>query len=334
MSISVNNTQNVNLNTQLPQSSKVDFRASSTHTLPNDTVEISTKKKKTLLTIGGIITAVTVAIYGVKKFQVKNIKNIQRAFQESFMRDDITVEETRKILKRYKEIEKIKDDKEYAKALFKEAKKNFGLEQSNIELVFKDVKNANGSCSRTNREIKITPNCSRSHMLDTIHHEFRHAKQHNAIYNLYPEEYLGVRAIVDSYAEKMMDKNIKLEDINIEELWAKALKEFKEKGIDLTNKKNKARMEFYKEPLEKSFVKETVPDKYKEWAEKCKDGARNYVSQDKNFVDCWNNFTEVDARFAGRKMSKYIKSKAFTPSDWASDIYMKIRTFFAHKENT
>ena len=43
--------------------------------------------------------------------------------------------------------------------------------------------------------------------------------------------------------------------------------------------------------------------------------------------------TEIDARYTGRKMSKYIKSKAFTPSDWASDIYMKIRTFFAHKES-
>ena len=306
-----------------------------------DNLELTNKKpmsekKKALLTIGGIITTTLAATYGFKKLQVKNIKNIQKAFQESFMRDNITIDETREILKRYKEIEKIKDDKEYAKALFKEAKKNFGLEKSNIELVFKEHKNANGYCNRTNNEISITPNCSRSHMLDTIHHEFRHAKQHNAIYNLYPEEYVGVRALVESYAEKIIDlnKDIKPEDLNIEELWSKALKEFQEKGIDLTDKQMQERINHHRELLKKNFVEESIPDKYKEWAKKCKDGARNYVSHDKNLVEYWNNFTEKDARFAGRKMSKYVKSKAFTPSDWAFDAYMKIRTFFAHKGNS
>ena len=39
--------------------------------------------------------------------QVKNIKNIQKSFKEIFMRDDISVEQTREMMKRYKEIEKI-----------------------------------------------------------------------------------------------------------------------------------------------------------------------------------------------------------------------------------
>lgn len=304
-----------------PQTDKVEF----------GNKQSMSKTKKILLCLGSIAMTALATIYSIRKFQVKNIQNVQKAFQEVFMRDDISLEQAREMLKRYKEIEKIADDKEYAKALFKEAKKNFGFEKSKIQLVFKDKEGASGYCNRTNEEISITPKCSRTQMLDTIHHEFRHAKQHNIIFNLYPEEYLGARVIVDSYAVEMIKKGLTVKDINIEELWSKALKEYREKGIDLTNRKNKLRMENYKEILQKYFVKEPVPDKYKQWADKCKNGMRNYVGSQVNFTEYWNNFTEIDARYAGRKMSKYIKSKAFTPNDWISDIFAKYGMKFLNR---
>lgn len=289
-----------------------------------DTVEISdkpkmSKTKKILLAMGATIATALGAVYGVRKYQVKNIKNIQKSFQEIFMRDDITVEQTREMMKRYKEIEKITDREEYAKALFEEVKKNFGMGKSNIRLVFEDQKNAAGFCSRDNSVISITPRCSREHMLNTMHHEFRHAKQHNAIYNLYPEEHAGARVIMDSYLEQMVDKNIKLSPEELKELWTKALKEYREKGIDLTDPKTKDLFDFCKKQIQGNFVIESVPEKYKAWAEKCRDGVRNYKSHNEDLKSYWENFTEIDARKAGITAEKYIKGKAFNFKTWLNN---------------
>lgn len=89
------------------------------------------------------------------------------------MRDDITPEIAKAMKARYKEIEKIKDVKEYAKALFKEAKKNYGIEDDPIKLIFEELKeppNALGFCRRDNSVISITPEGlkSRGHLMNTI----------------------------------------------------------------------------------------------------------------------------------------------------------------------
>ena len=105
----VPNMQQVPLNNPLPQP------------LNQDTVQINqnnkleksdNNKRNILLGIGATALTALGAVYGVRKFQAKNIKNVQKAFQETFMRDDITVEQTKEMLKRYKEIEKIKDREE------------------------------------------------------------------------------------------------------------------------------------------------------------------------------------------------------------------------------
>ena len=230
------------------------------------------------------------AIYGVKKYQVKNIKNIQKAFQETFMRDDITVEQTKEMLKRYKEIEKIKDREEYIKALFEEAKKNYGFEKNPIKLIFEDKKGSNGFCKGDNSAICITPSCSRSRILNTMHHEFRHAKQH--LYSQ-PERYFRdkLNNIMDAY----IDKNQSITP---------------EKAIELLRQ-------------------EVIPEKYQEWANKCRTARANYAGMEKDFVATWNNFMEVDARQAGRSIDKFVKGKAFTPTETLKELYMKIQTFFS-----
>lgn len=318
-------------------SSKINYRTytSSDTKTSSDRVQINgqdkTPKKKNikniLLGIGATAIATLGAVYGVKKYQVKNIKNVQKAFQKTFMRDDITVEQTREMLKRYKEIEKISNREEYAKALFNEVKKNYGLEKSNIKLVFEDMKNASGFCARDNSVISITPHCSRSHIINTMHHEFRHAKQHNMVYNAYPEfaeKNEKIQVIVSELVQNLVSKNINLkpEDVNSKKLWEQAEKIYNEKGFKLTEK-NKELYEYYKSPRIANFVPEKIRDKDREFVDRCKNAIDNYTSMDENFIKYFDNFTEKDARKAGNTVERFVRGNAF---DYAN-IYDKIMRF-------
>lgn len=258
-------------------------------TFENDNKKLSTTAKVGLSVLGLGLAALG-TVYGIRKYNVKNIKNIQKAFQETFMRDDITVEQAREMMKRYKDIEKIQNREEYAKALFAEAKKNFGFENSPIKLVFEESPsnfNAAGWCKRDNSAICITPECSRKEMLNTMHHEFRHAKQH---------KYLGTPDTLLKYAEdrvwKMFDDSVLME-------------------MSPIDRAKKIVSDFYK------LQADEAPEHLKEWVAKCGEGASNYTLE--NFDKYWNNFTERDARFAGRTIEKYVRAKAFTLKNWLYD---------------
>jgi len=275
------------------------------------------KIKKALGITSAAGAALLAAVYGGKKIQVRNIKNIQKAFSEVFMRDDITLEHTREMLKRYKEIEKIKDCKEYVKALFEEVKKNFGMEKSNIELILEDLEHqkARGFCSCDNSYIKISTKCNRANILNTMHHEFRHAKQHELVVIEHPE---CAAAFVASVHSKEIDKLV--------DAFIDTAKETKNgiivEGKEYTQKEferlimKKVRLPFVENCIEKYFgyiSSKTVPEKYKEFVEKCKEGCLNYVDGIKDFKKYWTNYTEIDARHIGRTMNKYIKGHAFEP---------------------
>jgi len=273
--------------------------------------------KKVLAGVAATGAAVLGAVYGVKKFQVKNINNVRKAFQEVFMRDDITTEQAREMLKRYKEIEKIKDREEYAKALFAEAKKNFGMEKSNIKLIFENKDKSLGFCRTDNSEISITPACTKRQMLNTIHHEFRHAKQHELIYNMYPElaKNAGsskVQRMVNQTTEELIDKDRLMWKDNkwifdgkefSDEEWSKYIRE---KIIAPLRKKN----------IRRNFGKlspDNVPEKYRVFTEKLKNAHITYTDMSENFKKYYANFKEQDARIAGRKINKYVKGNAFEP---------------------
>ena len=295
--------------------------------------------KKVLLATAAASAATLAAIYGVRKYNVTNIKNIQKAFQETFMRDDITVEQAREMMKRYRDIEKISDREEYAKALFEEAKKNFGLENSPIKLVFEDKKGAAGFCTSDNSAISITSDCSRKGMLDAMHHEFRHAKQHNAVFKSpeYIDRHAKIRIMHENRVAELVgraktDEELKaLRDPNFQKsLREKIVQEFEEKGFKVPEK-DLDRYESYKtEILEKSstnMVDEKIPtsrvEEYENWVEKSRDGIDHYVDMDVDLGQYWDNFIEVDARKAGRRISKYVRAKAFTFGDWLDDFSMK-----------
>ncbi len=287
---------------------------------PNeDTVEIGdkpkmSKTKKILFGIGAALVSATGIVYGVKKAQVKNIKNIQKSFKEIFMRDDITVEQTREVMKRYKEIEKITDREEYAKALFEEVKKNYGMEKSNIKLIFENQEGAGGFCRRDNSAISITPATTKKEMMNIMHHEFRHAKQHEVLYNVYPEKAKAAcmreaRArdwdeIVDNYIDQHHN-GVSPEELN--EVANRLMNEAVEKRIKINFG---------------TLDKKNISDKYLEYAEKIKNASENYVHGRDDVLGYWNNFTEVDARRAGELAEKYIKGEVFNYARFRDNFVM------------
>ena len=273
------------------------------------------KTKKTLLTLGAIATGGIGIAYAIKKAQVKNIKNVQKSFQKVFMRDDITIEETKKMLSRYKEIEKITDREEYIKALFKEVKKNFGMEKTDIKLIFEDMEGAAGFCKSDNSAISITPNCPRKHILNTMHHEFRHAKQHELIYLLDPK--LAKRAFFNIKDNPQLQKEV-------EELITKAGKDC---NVDIIYEQLVKR---YEKELEQKVLKRygnvdknKLSGEIKEFAEKLKNAQDNYTSLTENISEYWQNFMEVDARFAGNTSEKFIRGKAFNIKPKIEDLAAK-----------
>ena len=270
-------------------------------------IEISKKQKKCFKIKKAVWGAFTITslgtIYGVKKFQVKNIKNVQKAFQDVFMRDDITIDDARNILKDYRKIEKISNRKKYIQALFEAAKKNYGFGHSNIKLVLEKGEKIHGFCPNDNSAIYITPNAPKKFLLNVMHHEFRHAKQH-----LYATpEFTNLDQIFEilfKNTDKIRLQSILKDTDNIHKTkeWQNAVK-------ILRAKKN-----------------QNIPVKYKEWADKCSDNIYHYISAKKNIVAYWNNYVEQDARKAGRTIEKFVKSKAFMFRAWYEDLMMKLYT--------
>lgn len=287
---------------------------------PDSDVIVKTKQDntKTILSLGALATAGIGIVYAIKKAQVKNINNIQKAFQDVFLRDDISIEETKAMLKRYKEIEKIKDKKEYTKALFEEAKKNYRMDDTNYKLAFdlpaKGSKDYYGFCRQSDETIVISSKCPRHWLLNTMHHEFRHAVQHRVAVN--SDEALKIRCLADLQCsediKRIGDKKAELKKLQnndyVELLLKNAKEKLKKYGFAKT-KENTKRFDFYKKNNEKLF---SVPKKYSEWKDKCIEGEfySQYCSPDDSYIKYFKQFSEKDARKAGRTITKFVKGEA------------------------
>ena len=324
------NIQTIYFNKPVQLNAQMTFRSQTVPSkdYPLDTFEISDKiktkqKTKKALTIIGGLTVLGISItYAVKKVHVKNIKNVQKIFQDVFLRDDITEKEAKEMLNRYKEIEKIKDTKEYANALFEEAKKNYRMNDTDIKLVFdlpcKNAKNASGFYSEKDQLISITTTQNRRHILNTMHHEFRHAVQHRA--GRTSEYSLQLRAMIDKYTTDLINNtpDIDLSDPKITQeltdIINRAKKELKEKGFPKNDKDLIERLEFERKLAKNKF---TVPEKYSSWADKCVEQRlyHDVVKPDDNFKAYYEQFVEKDARYAGSAIDKFVKGKAFS-LDW------------------
>lgn len=323
MTISVNNVTSKNIN-QLSCNKKVAFKASSPKTLPNDTVEISTKKNNTknILTLLGALGTIGIGIaYILKKHQVKNTQNLQKTLQEAFFNKNITEKEAIEIKNRYKELEKISDREEYVKALFEETKKNFGLQENNLVLEFGKIKGAGGGYSPRDHKIIITPDGHRIGLLETMCHELRHVKQMQLAANLKPE-----------YAKEIINKNILKDKCDtISRLY------IKNGGSDFSDEMinklvEQAKDEIVTERFGK-LSKGNIPEELQEYAKRCLDSLKNNTkNSNKDIMGYWKSFHEVDARNAGSSVSRYVNENAFN-FNWVSEIQVRIQSLFQKFKN-
>ena len=134
-----------------------------------------------------------VALGGLSFADKFRLKHIQNVFQGVFMDKNIGIGEAKVMLDRYKDLEEISDKSEYINAVFEEAKRNFGFKESGIQLEIMPknfMKKAFGAADDAFCSIRINEDIPRSHVLNIIHHEFRHMKQKQIAYNFSPEKYM------------------------------------------------------------------------------------------------------------------------------------------------
>lgn len=273
-------------------------------TLQEDKIEIQgkeEKKKKNLkplwITLGvlaagavGIMTAATISVHRGRKAELR--KDMAEMFKNVFLNENITQEEAEKMLLRYKAIEKIKDKKEYIKALFDEACKNYGLDKDGIKLVISDKKlagslgNANGRWETGNRIVRISPECERKKLLNTIHHELRHALQSKAGGKMQnPEEYINTIEKIYADCHEVLKNGAKLTDDNLMKICKKHLKgKVPDNQIELGLKR------FYSDLY--LAASEILGNSY-----------------DKNSY--WTDIVEKDARWAGNTIENIVKQKTY-----------------------
>ena len=179
----------------------------------NNNQQKASAKSKRMKIIAGIVGGailLPIAIgVGALKYQSHYIKKAQKVFQNAFMRDDISVEETKQILERYRNINEIKETDKFIDALFLEAKKNFGLDNSNIKIEHTSMKKGiAGLADAYLGVIKINSDLtSRSKYINFIHHELRHFKQQYLAANLSFEDL--IQSQIDGIAASNCEQAIK-----------------------------------------------------------------------------------------------------------------------------
>ena len=254
----------------------------------NDIVTINkkrelTKKQKTWLKIGTIATAIVAAGLAIRE---GFIRNAQKVFKEAFLRDDITRKETIGMLKRYKSIGKIKDKNEYIRAMYEEGKNNFGLKDLKLKFSIEDFakQGVQGEYNASEATLKISKNINKSRVVNTVHHELRHAKQANMMINYSPLEY--TRAVLKS---KGAPFERYLNDTN----FLKGMSDIYFQAHGVTRKP------------------ENVPKSLEEYVKKLLKAQEVYVEGNlvngKPNKEYYNNFKEVDARKCGDSLEKILK---------------------------
>lgn len=281
--------------------------------ISNDTVTIGNKKvkKKNILLGLGVLALGTIGVVvGVKFHNTNTLEKAQKTFQKVFLRDDISLEETKAILSRYKEIEKIENKEDYIQALFAEAKKNYGLEHTSISCKIEDLGKFKLGTSDGYGDVTINKNAKRKGLINFIHHELRHTKQNDMMLSTNPEKYaksifnrastLKILKEKDSYYKQLCEHMKKqLPDATQEDIDEMATMMLMDKYIKSLSTEAKA----------KGLGTKSYSDKHKDYIEELFSAHENYTFGDgiSGILEYRNNFLEKDARFAGENMEKVIR---------------------------
>lgn len=224
--------------------------------------------------------------YAVSHIELQKLRKLQKTFQDVFLNPDISIGEAKIMLDRYKELEKIEDKTEYTRAVFEEVKRNFGFKNSKIELEIapkETMKGYVGSADQAFTRLQIREDVPKESILETIHHEFRHFKQHYLSYKYSPELY---RDAVAKRIETVSGGKVK-------NAW-RDLNKF---------------IEWINQNIGEDVSMSTIPPQYKTFAQKCLKATENYVYPDASMAGYWDNFAEEDARYNSKLIAKLIKSK-------------------------
>lgn len=253
--------------------------------LSNKTFTSGLKKlsttQKLLIGLGALTSAAALGIAAVRYRKTSALKDAQKVFQDVFMRNDITMTETKHMLQNYKNISKIKDKEEYIRAMFKEAKKNYGFENAPISLVYRELPDRAmiGGCDKLNMEILINSKIYRDEVLKAVHHEFRHAKQNYMAFHYNPEEYIvAMNQATSTYT-------------NISNLQGLSVKEGIEWISEYMGKPNKA----------------NVPKECEKFAINSLKSISQTFNPERNLEAYLNSFHEKDAYAVGDSIEKIMK---------------------------
>lgn len=274
--------------------------------LSRDTVELSAEKEiknkqKEGLSTGakwalGVAGTVALGIAAHKFIPPMRMQNrVQRIFLENFSK-----EEAKAIQKKYSDILKIQDKDEFLDKLFKELKKDYKLDNIPIRIdkTFKagekSGKITGGARFRPLREkgcfeIGIDRTHSNESLLESLTHEFRHAKQDLYHY----QTSLDRKDLINIYEQRI--RNV----FNAEELKKKNVPKMAEQLVD--------EVETFYHKLGINRVDKTNPNW--EWGRKILDSYKTYANKSQEVYH--TTFYETDAEAAGNLMMRFAKGTLF-----------------------
>lgn len=287
-----------------------------------DTVAVGNKQPKKLSTgakvgigIGATAAAILGAVLGHKaisayqmskvikaidaKFSVleSDLPKVQNTFKDVFMRDDLTLEQTKQMLNEYKQLAYKRVDKnvsaeDYAKSLFETATKNYGLEHAGIKLEFKPLNDtkAGGLWNMIGNKVVLGDKSSKNFIFGALHHELRHAKQSQAIFESLTGTEIDEHIVNKAYEQMKRYQN--MDNIDMETF----KKEFCTPDV----------IEAAKKTLSGKLCRKGIKpsEKEVEYAKKMSEAQINYVDLDTNEALYWTNGLEQDARHAETTMNE------------------------------
>lgn len=242
----------------------------------------------------------TVSIKNRLKDKPVSFEKNQKKLAEIFGKENLTKEEAEELIQKYKEIYKIEDKNEFAKQAFNQMKKDFGYENTNIELKINNdnimqnlIKNHGmvaGGFQFLNR-ITINSKNHKNIILRNLAHEFNHMRQTEYMFRTDKDRY--IKCITKLLIE--FDPKIKNMYNENQEEFNKSIENFLN---DMFNSPSK---------FEKDSPKYIQGQKYFE-------ANSTYLNDKKNLKDYQNNLLEKESSDIGKLMQEVALYIKFTPT--------------------
>ena len=268
---------------------------------PTDTFETKDKvsftgktKRNVLFATGGALAIGSVAFLLNRRM---TLEKAQKIFQKTFMNNDITLEDTSKIIAEFKKISNLDDTTDYIKALFDSAKKHYGLNHLDIDLSIEYLDVGKFGAMDAGNTLHVSRTAKRKKIVEIIFHEFRHAKQNDIMANKDLDRY--VKGILSrGTTDEVLEKSALYKTL-VEKLAGKnGLSEEKLKEHVLVYLKDRMLLSSRAKFESMGFGSGNLPkiENLDEYTEKLFNAHSNY--SDGNIFAYFFNFLEKDAREA------------------------------------